>query len=167
MNPKASEPWCWLTFQTTDNVKGLGTRMGIHILISSWLIMKHCPIQIYSYLILPMTEQSRSFYQSGFTNGETKTWELQINYLKLNIGRTISRFTSFIVLWYPLEKEMATHSSILAWRAPWTEESGRLQSIRSQRVGHDWSNLACTYPSVLFLVHYWSHSAPTISSPYG
>ena len=37
----------------------------------------------------------------------------------------------------PLEKEMATHSSILAWRIPWTEEPGGLQSIRSQRVGHD------------------------------
>ena len=37
----------------------------------------------------------------------------------------------------PLEKEMATHSSILAWRIPWTEEPGGLQSIRSQRVLHD------------------------------
>ena len=37
----------------------------------------------------------------------------------------------------PLEKEMATHSSNLAWRIPWTEEPGRLQSTRSQRVGHD------------------------------
>ena len=36
-----------------------------------------------------------------------------------------------------LEKGMATHSSILAWRIPWTEETGRLQSIGSQRVGHD------------------------------
>ena len=37
----------------------------------------------------------------------------------------------------PLEKEMATHSSILAWRIPWMEEPGRLQSTGSQRVGHD------------------------------
>ena len=37
----------------------------------------------------------------------------------------------------PLEKEMATHSSILAWKIPWTEEPGRLQSMGSQRVGHD------------------------------
>ena len=36
-----------------------------------------------------------------------------------------------------LEKEMATHSSILAWRIPWMEEPGRLQSMGSQRVGHD------------------------------
>ena len=37
----------------------------------------------------------------------------------------------------PLEKGMATHSSILAWRIPWTEEPGGLQSIGSQRVGHN------------------------------
>ena len=36
-----------------------------------------------------------------------------------------------------LEKEMATHFSTLAWKIPWTEESGRLQSLGSQRVGHD------------------------------
>ena len=39
----------------------------------------------------------------------------------------------------PLEKEMATHSSILAWRILWTEEPGRLQSMGSQRVRHDWA----------------------------
>ena len=37
----------------------------------------------------------------------------------------------------PLEKELATHSSILVWRIPWTEEPGRLQSMGSQRVGQD------------------------------
>ena len=37
----------------------------------------------------------------------------------------------------PLEKEMATHSSILAWRIPWTEKPEGLQSVGSQRVGHD------------------------------
>ena len=37
----------------------------------------------------------------------------------------------------PLEKEMATHSSTLAWRIPWTEEPGGLQSMELQRVGHD------------------------------
>ena len=37
----------------------------------------------------------------------------------------------------PLEKEMVTHSSILAWRIPWMEKASRLQSMGSQRVGHD------------------------------
>ena len=39
----------------------------------------------------------------------------------------------------PLEKEIETHFSILAWRIPWTEEPGRLQSMGLQRVGHDWA----------------------------
>ena len=38
----------------------------------------------------------------------------------------------------PVEKEVATHSSILAWRIPWTEEPGKLQSLGSQIVRHDW-----------------------------
>ena len=42
----------------------------------------------------------------------------------------------------PLEKEVATHSSILVWGIPWTEEPGGLPSIGSQRVGHDESVLA-------------------------
>jgi len=37
----------------------------------------------------------------------------------------------------PLEKEMATHSSILAWKIPWTEEPGRLQSVGWERIGRD------------------------------
>ena len=37
----------------------------------------------------------------------------------------------------PLEKEMAIHSSTIAWKIPWTEEPGRVQSMGSQRVGHD------------------------------
>ena len=42
----------------------------------------------------------------------------------------------------PLGKEMTAHSSILSWRAPWTEESGELQAVGSQRGGHNWSDLA-------------------------
>ena len=54
----------------------------------------------------------------------------------------------FSALFYvvDLEKEMATLSSILAWRIPWREEPGRLQSTGSQRVGHDWAtSLHFTY----------------------
>ena len=48
----------------------------------------------------------------------------------------LSDFT-FTFHFHALEKEMATHSSILAWKIPWTEEPGGLQSMGSQRVGHD------------------------------
>ena len=45
----------------------------------------------------------------------------------------------------PLEEAMAIHSSILAWRMPWTEESGGLQSVGSQRVRRNWGDLARTH----------------------
>ena len=45
----------------------------------------------------------------------------------------------------PLEEEMATHSRILAWRIPWTEEPGGLQSMGWQRVRHELSDLACMH----------------------
>ena len=48
----------------------------------------------------------------------------------------------FTFHFHALEKEMATHSSVLAWRIPGTGEPGGLPSIRSHRVGHDWSKLA-------------------------
>ena len=50
---------------------------------------------------------------------------------------------------------MATHSSILVWKIPWTEEPGRLQSIGWQRVGHNWSDLAHTHSSGTSLVVQW------------
>ena len=59
-------------------------------------------------------------------------------------GRTrLSNFT-FTFHCHALEKEMATHSSVLAWRIPGTGEPGGLPSLGSHRVGHDWSDLAAT-----------------------
>ena len=50
----------------------------------------------------------------------------------------------------PLEKEMETHSSTLAWKIPWREEPGRLQSMGLQRVGHDWAtSLSISFINVL------------------
>ena len=57
----------------------------------------------------------------------------------------------------PLEKEMATHSSTLAWRIPWRKEPGRLHSMGSQRVGHDWATSPYPYPNHL-PVDFWSIS---------
>ena len=52
----------------------------------------------------------------------------------------------------PLEEEMATHSSIHAWKIPWTEERGGLQSIGSQRVKQDWSELVHVHIIVIVLM---------------
>ena len=59
-----------------------------------------------------------------------------------------SNFTSSFIygnVFWILEKETATHSSIHAWKIPWTKEPGGLQSMESQRVGHDWATSVCVY----------------------
>ena len=53
-----------------------------------------------------------------------------------------------------LEKEMATHPCILAWRIPWTEEPGGLPSMGSQRVAHDWATNPFTFFSSIYLTLY-------------
>ena len=57
---------------------------------------------------------------------------------------------TFTFHFHALEKEMATHSSTLAWKIPWTEEPGRLQFMGSLRVGHDWATSLS-----LFTFMYW------------
>ena len=52
-----------------------------------------------------------------------------------------------------VEKEMTTHSSILAWRIPWTEEPGRLRSTGSQRLGHNWATFYFTFLLTLLELH--------------
>ena len=52
----------------------------------------------------------------------------------------------------PQRKGTATHSSILAWRTPWRVEPGRLQFMGSQRVGHEWNELALTHARVLLII---------------
>ena len=54
----------------------------------------------------------------------------------------------------PVEKEIATHSSTLAWKIPWMEKPGRLQSMESQRVGHDWAT-SLSLHSVWGMVMKW------------
>ena len=49
---------------------------------------------------------------------------------------------------YPLEEGVVIHSSILAWRIPWTEEPGGLNSVGSQRIRHNWSDWACSHTSI-------------------
>ena len=66
-----------------------------------------------------------------------------------------------------LEEGMATHSSILAWRIPWTEEPGGLQSIRSQRVRHDWSDLARTQTYIIYTYIHICHSFSNQPSLHG
>ena len=67
-------------------------------------------------------------------------WATELNWTELNCGTWLSDFT-FTFHFHALEKEMAAHSSVLAWRIPGTGKPGGLPSTGSHRVGHDWSDL--------------------------
>ena len=66
------------------------------------------------------------------------------------VAKSQTQLSDFIFTFhfYALEKEMATHSSVLAWRIPWTEKPGRLQSRGSHRVRHNWSDVAAASQQV-------------------
>ena len=76
----------------------------------------------------------------------------------------LSDFT-FTFHFHALEKEMATHSSVLAWRIPGTREPGGLQSMGLHRVRHDWSDLAAVLPCSLsiYIVERTSFFSLTVS----
>ena len=94
----------------------------------------HCCVRVFSSCwkwVLLFSFSAQACNCSGFPAAHTvknppAMWETWVRYLSWED---------------PLEKEMVTHSSILAWRITWTEEPGRLQSMGSQRVGHDWVTL--------------------------
>ena len=69
---------------------------------------------------------------------------ININWVCHGVAKSRTRLSDFIFTFHfhALEKEMATHSSVLAWRIPGTGEPGGLPSMGSHRVGHDWSDLA-------------------------
>ena len=86
-------------------------------------MMYTCVILKY-YLVCPMT-----LYDYLTT---TKKYDFPVAQMVKNLPATQETWVRSLGRDDPLEKEMATHSSVLAWRIPWTEESGRLQSIGSQ-----------------------------------
>ena len=98
---------------------------------------------VFSYLVLNSSSEFLGFPGS---------WAFQVSSgERIHLLWRRYRQTWFpLVRKIPLEESMATHSSIVAWRIPWTEWLGGLQFIGSQRVGHDWSNRTCTRVNFLF-----------------
>ena len=85
---------------------------------------------------------------------ETNAWDLFLN--SSNVMWWLSNFT-FTFAFHSLQKAMAPHSSTLAWKIPWMEEPGRLQSMGSLRVGHDWA----TSLSLFAFMHWRRKWQPT------
>ena len=83
----------------------------------------------------------------------------------LRVKTRLSNFT-FTFHFHALEKEMATHSSVLAWRIPKTGEPGGLPSLGSHRVGHDWNNLAAAATVVLSALFFYKPKTSTDNKVY-
>ena len=91
--------------------------------------------------------KSRTFVFSIISNGDVATNRKHVGYAQQEgflAGSMVKNLPAMRETWIqslgwkdPLEKGIATHSNILAWRFPWTEEPGGLQSLKSQRVRHD------------------------------
>ena len=98
-----------------------------------------------NFLILMVVFWLRRRMFIGNAHEYTKKWASQVALVvknkSANAGDVEMRVPP-LVQEDPLEEGMATHSSILAWRIPWTVKPGGLQTIESQRVRHDWSNFA-------------------------
>ena len=76
---------------------------------------------------------------------------LHIIYFK-NVAQMVKNLSAMLEIWVwslsqedPLDKGMATHSSIFAWEIPWTEETGKLQFMGTQIVRHHWATNTCSY----------------------
>ena len=89
-----------------------------------------------------------------------------------SLSRTQLRDFTFTFHFHALEKEMATHSSVLAWKIPGTGEPGGLPSMGSHRVGHDWSDLAAHASKVILkilqarLQQYVNHELPDVQAGF-
>ena len=137
--------------------KAKGAHINYDFLILSlpcWKLVEL--IKLVSGILLPHT-QSLDWY-SGEGNGtplqysclenpmDRGAWKAAIH--GVAEGRTWLSDLTFTFHFQALEKEMATHSSVLAWRIPGTGELGGLPSMGSHRVGHDWSDLAAAAAAV-------------------
>ena len=104
---------------------------------------------------LQMTKQGENSNAGFFTKYGTPWWTTVAWGLYISMFIMLMFIIMYILSWEdPLEDGMATHSSILAWIIPWTEEPGRLQPMWSQRVGYDWATKHSTaYIKLVYFMH--------------
>ena len=127
--------------------------------LSPGVCSKSCPLSEWCYLTISSSAALFSFCLQSFpaSGSFPVSWLFSSNGQTIGASALASVFPVNIQGWFPLEliglillqfmdyqleKEMATHSSVLAWRIPGTGEPGGLPSMGSHRVGHDWSGLA-------------------------
>ena len=139
--------------------------------LSPGVCSSSCPLSQWYYLtissfVIPFSSCPQSFPAPGsfprsqlFTSGGQHIGtSASASVLPVNVqGWFLLGLTGLISSSYLLEKAMATHSSTLAWKIPWAEEPGRLQSMGSLRVGHNWA----TSLSLFTFMHWRRKWQPT------
>ena len=104
---------------------------------SSYTLFFFCPQSFPASRTFPMS----LLFASGDQNTGASTWASLVAQSVKNLPAMWQTWVWSLGWEDPLERGMATYSNILAWRIPWIEDPGRLQSMGLQRVGHDWATL--------------------------
>ena len=131
-----------------------------------WVYIHYVLVYIYIYMYMCKWRRRKWNPTPVFLPGESHGWRSLVGCSPW--GREESDMTELLPLhFHALEKEMATHSSILAWRIPGMGEPGGLPSVGSHRVGHDWSNLAAatTYANDI-KIFYLKNKSPGLTYKY-
>ena len=102
-------------------------------------------------MVSPLTQKLKQ-KRKKVRREEKSNYDAQLS-TSLKLG-TRNVFEYFTFHFHALEKEMASHTSVLAWRIPETREPGRLLSMGSHRVGHDWSDLAAAAFFMVFIIEW-------------
>ena len=129
----------------------------VHIL---WIVqilyhLSHQGSPLHTYVLYAYMSEGCSVVSDSFRpHGWYSSWDSQGKNTRMDSLSLLQGIFPYIYIYIVLyiKKTMATHSSTLAWKIPWTEEPGRLQSMRSHRVGHDWSDLAAAAAAVLYII---------------
>ena len=130
---------------------GKSTGVGCHFLLQQIFLtqglnpgLPHCRQMLYHLSHKGLSNANESTSDFNSQNVIQKTLTISVSFLLALVAQTVKRLFTMQETWVQslgqedlLEKEMAIHSSTIAWKIPWTEEPGGLQSLRSQRVGHD------------------------------
>ena len=105
--------------------------------------MKTCCVHV-DACSLCLSQCSQQFCSALFTSFRLLSFRLAWQPIKFSrtqhhLKAKITSGIFSLKVWFQMERAMATHSSTVAWKIPWMEEPGRLQSMRSLTVGHDWA----------------------------
>ena len=163
-------PWKIPSMEEPDGLQSMGSwRVGHDWATSLCFFLSHgldnsekVTKQVKNYVTFPTCFciiQSTLYFKDLWSTGP------QLTTVRLSQTR-LSDFT-FTFHFHALEKEMATHSSVLAWRIPGMAEPGGLPSTGSHRVGHNWSGLAAAGPQLTTHPACLLHSTPGLSALNG